>query len=215
MVPLRARSLIREITPVNAVHGIHVAALSPAPTSASLCPLPKQAPLPSIADADHRGLATNRDLDKMPNRRHLRGAQRCTRSARPHSRPSSKYRPPQMFSSYARSSTSIKDVGAVPADPITNFRPLFLFPPSTNYAGPLSAASPARAIPVTEVNKWQQQPKLQQRQQQRRSRPALASPQKLVPQPDDRRPTRRRSTAPTLDRTPPARAPNRASSAPR
>src|ERR1700678_3042492 len=29
----------------------------------------------------------------------------------------------------ARSSTSIKDVGAIPADPITNFRPLFLFPP--------------------------------------------------------------------------------------
>jgi hypothetical protein len=31
--------------------------------------------------------------------------------------------------SYARRSTSIKDVGAVPADPITNLRPLFPFPP--------------------------------------------------------------------------------------
>jgi hypothetical protein len=39
---------------------------------------------------------------------------------------------------------------------------------STNYAGPLSTASPARGIPVTEVHKWQQQqPKLQQRQPQR------------------------------------------------
>ena len=32
-------------------------------------------------------------------------------------------------SSYARSSKVSKDVGAVPADPITNLRPLFVFPP--------------------------------------------------------------------------------------
>jgi len=39
------------------------------------------------------------------------------------------------FISEARSSTNIKDLGVVPADPITNFRPLFLFPRQQNYVG--------------------------------------------------------------------------------
>jgi len=39
--------------------------------------------------------------------------------------------------------------------------------PSTNIVGPSVSCIPARVIPVTEVAKWQHQPKLKQRQQQR------------------------------------------------
>ena len=49
---------------------------------------------------------------------------------------------------------------------ITNFRPRFLFPLSTNYVHPPAGSIPGHAIPVTEVHKWQQQPKLHQPQQQ-------------------------------------------------
>jgi len=38
--------------------------------------------------------------------------------------------------------------------------------PSTNYVGLSACCIPARVIPVTEVDKWQHQPKLKQRQQQ-------------------------------------------------
>jgi hypothetical protein len=59
-----------------------------------------------------------------------------------------------------------KDVGAVPADPITNFRPLFLFPLQQTIPA-LDQLHPRPCYPVTEVYKWQQQPKLKQRQPQR------------------------------------------------
>jgi hypothetical protein len=38
--------------------------------------------------------------------------------------------------------SALNEIPTVPADPITNLRPLFLLPPQQNYAGPLSAASP-------------------------------------------------------------------------
>lgn len=50
--------------------------------------------------------------------------------------------------------TPCRKVPKVPArsQPITNFPPLFLPSPSTNYAGPSVIRIPARAIPVTEVS---------------------------------------------------------------
>jgi len=48
----------------------------------------------------------------------------------------------------ARSSTSIKDVGAVPADPITNLRPLFLFPPQQTMPA-LYKLHPRPVLPVS------------------------------------------------------------------
>jgi hypothetical protein len=60
--------------------------------------------------------------------------------------------------SKTRSSTSIKDAGAVLADTITNFRPLFLFP-FNKLCRPSISCIRGRAIPVTEVYKWQHQPK--------------------------------------------------------
>ena len=83
--------------------------------------------MPSIADADHRGLATDRNLDKMPNTCHL-GAQRCTWVTLTSLSALKEIPAAAKVFSKARSSTSIKDVGAGPADPITNFRTLFLFP---------------------------------------------------------------------------------------
>jgi hypothetical protein len=125
-----------------------MADLSPSLTSASLCPFPQTGPpLPSIADADHRDLATDRNLDKMPSTGHLRGTGMhlgqldlaLAPQGNTHRR---------KFSSKARSSTSIKeavikDVGTVPVDPMTNFRPLFLFPLQQTMPARPSPASPA------------------------------------------------------------------------
>jgi hypothetical protein len=47
----------------------------------------------------------------------------------------------------------INAVGAVPAPPITNFRLLFVFSPSTNYAGPSLSRVHAHVNPVTKVRK--------------------------------------------------------------
>ena len=77
--------------------------------------------MPSRADADHRDLATDRNLDQMPNTCRLRGHSDASLSALEEVSAAAR------FSSKAQSNTSIKDV-AVPPDPVTNFRPLFLFP---------------------------------------------------------------------------------------
>jgi|ERR1700689_2625241 len=107
-----------------AVHGIHVAASLPSTDF--------RFPM-SIADADHRGLAADRNLNKMPNTCHLRGAQRC-----------------KIFLQ-CQSQTSARS---------------FCFP-LNKLCQPFISCIPGPCYPVTEVNKWQQQPKLQQRQQQR------------------------------------------------
>ncbi len=83
---------------------------------------------------------------KMPNPCHLRRHMPCTRSARPNSAPSS-------------------EIPAVPADPITSLRPLFLLSLQQTLPA-LHRLHPRPCYPVTEVHKWQQQPKLPQRQQQ-------------------------------------------------
>jgi hypothetical protein len=83
--------------PGNAVHGIHVAGLSPSLTSASLYPFPQTGPpLPSIADAYHRASRPIRNLDKMPTRA-ISGAQRCTWVGLTSLSSSRKYPPPQTF----------------------------------------------------------------------------------------------------------------------
>jgi hypothetical protein len=95
---------------------------------------------PALADADHRHLATDRNLDKLPSTMPSPGA--------------------------------IKDVGAIPAVPITNFRPLFLSPlqqtmPALHQLHPrpcypsdrgvqMATAAQAPAIPTTTdpIERW-------------------------------------------------------------
>jgi len=64
------------------------------------------------------------------------------------------------FFSNARSSTSIRVLGVVSADSNHKLPPTLSISPSTNDARRSVSCIPGRAIPVTEVYKWQQQSKL-------------------------------------------------------
>ena len=120
----------------------HLAVLSPSLTSASLCPFPETGPpSPSVADADRRDLATDRNLDKIPSPCHLRGHRDGHGQLDLTLAPQGNTRH-RKLSSKARTSTSIKDFVAVPADPITNFRPLLLLPLQQTMPALPSAPSP-------------------------------------------------------------------------
>jgi len=103
-----------------------MADLSPSLTCAFLMSIPRNRPaLPSIADADHRDLATHRDLDKFPIPA-ISGATAMHTVSLTSLSPLKEIPAAHKIFLQGPSSTSINDVGAaVPADPITNFRRLF------------------------------------------------------------------------------------------
>ncbi len=155
-----------------------MAGLSPSLTSASLRPLLQTGPpLPSIADSDYRALATDRNLDKMPKACHLRGT--TTHLSQLDLTLGLKEIPAAKFFFNTRCSASIRNVGAVPAHPITNFRPLFPLPLQHTMSAHPSATSPSV------LSRWPRctngNSPSSPNPNNKRSRRTLASPQRRVP----------------------------------
>jgi hypothetical protein len=123
-------------------------------------------PSPSMADADHRDLATDHNLDNMPNTCHLRGTAMHTVSLTPLSPPQGNTRRRKIFLQGPKVHKYLRM--SAPFPPIqSQTSPRSFYFPCNKLPRPSISCIPARAIPVTEVFKWQQQPRLKQRPQQR------------------------------------------------
>jgi len=124
--------------------------------------------VPSIAEADYRGLSTHRNLDNMPMPAISRATAIHTINLAPPQillqGPKHKYQ--------GRRRRSRRSNHKIPTALST--------PPSTSYPGPTISCIPARAISVPEVYKWQQQPSASN-PNNTRSRRTLACPQRCLP----------------------------------